>query len=225
MKKKKYFGAEEEQAVKDYIHCEGIDERNKLFTAVIRPAFNELIENIFFTYNFNTTLGSLEDIRDELMIHLFERIDKFDVTRGTKAFSFFGTVTKNWLIQKSNQAKKRVSIDEEEKVDLIKTLSINEYTKDVKNEEDAEFINFLRNSLSSAYENKTNLNEDDKSVLSIVVNLLENYNMFNIYNKKQVYVYIREGTGLQSKKITRTLQKVRMLYQASKKEFYETRDA
>ena len=70
---------------------------------------------------------------------------------------------------------------------------------------------------------KKDLNHEDKLVLGIISDILENYHMFDIYNKKQLYLYIREATDLPSRKITKTINKIKNRYIEAKKELMDVR--
>ena len=215
----KYWAETEEDAIATYVRTDNTALKHKLYCDVIERAFRTLIENIFYTYHFNKLLGSLENVEHEMLVYLYERICKFDPDKGKKSFSYFGTVTKNWMIQQSNAVKKKVPIDENENTKQILNISIKGHKEDSKKEEDMEFISLLSSNLMESQ--KLNLNDDDIAIAEIVTNLLKNYDTFNIYNKKQVYLYIKEGTGLPSRKVTKTLKKLKLVYNDMKKDFYE----
>ena len=86
-----------------------------LYETLIQPAFNEMVDKIVFTYKF-TTLPNIEELRDECKIWLTTILDKFDPTSGSKAFSYFSVITKNWFIHKvkktAEQNKREVGIEE-----------------------------------------------------------------------------------------------------------------
>lgn len=221
---RRYWDVEEEEEIKRYILSCDDKERHKIYSDIIQPVFKKLIENIFYTYNFNKTLGRLSDIENDLLIHLYEKLstNKFDIYKGTKSFSFFGTVAKNWLIQQSNQAGKKIFIDEETHSNIVQDISIDNYRTDLTNSDNIELIKLLIEQFDQfVNDEKSELTEDDKAIIEIVSNVLKNYELFNIYNKKQIYVYIREGTGLSSKKITKTIKKLRTIYKEKKEEFFD----
>ena len=63
------------------------------------------------------------------------------------------------------------------------------------------------------------LSKDDVAVLGIITDILKNYHKFNIYNKKQLYVYVREATDLPSRKITKSIKKIKNTYMVLKDDF------
>ena len=121
----KYWGELQESAIIDFNTNENTDSKHKVYNDVILPAFSKLVENIYYTYNFNKILFDYQQTRHEAMAHLYEKLGKFDPTSGAKSFSYFGTIVKNWMIQQSNAAKKQVFVDNEnvDTVVLIKVWS------------------------------------------------------------------------------------------------------
>ena len=109
----RYWGELQESAIIDFNTNDNTDSKHKLYNDVILPAFSKLVENIYYTYNFNKILFDYQQTRHEAMAHLYEKLGKFDPTSGAKSFSYFGTIVKNWMIQQSNAAKKQVFVDNE----------------------------------------------------------------------------------------------------------------
>ena len=117
MKKKKrksrqYFTQIHEDAILEYISCEKSHRRNFLYREVIQPVFLEMINKIVFTYKF-TSLPNVDSLKDECEIHLITILSNFDVSKGSKAFSYFSVITKNWFIAKVKRTaiqRKRESI-------------------------------------------------------------------------------------------------------------------
>ena len=200
----KYWGNDQEEAIVIFNTSESTEEKHKVYVTTIQPAFKKLVENIYFTYNFNKMLPDFDQIEHELVTHLYEKIDRFDVTKGKKSYSFFGTISKNWLIQKSNSKKRMSFLDGNNKDTVIQDISLSTAEKEEIQKELKEFLSHLPLFLN---ENKfkKDLNGEDKLVLGIISDILENYHMFDIYNKKQLYLYIREATDLPSRKITKTI--------------------
>jgi len=216
----KYWGDIEEKAIVIFNSSTDVDERHGVYITVIEPAFRKLVENIYYTYNFNKILTDFEQIEHELITHLYEKIDRFDHTKGKKSYSFFGTISKNWLIQKSNSKKKLYFIDNKDKEDILHNISLNNSEEENKNKNLKEFLLLLPHYLKDEYFVK-NLNKEDRLVLGVISDIIENYDMFDIYNKKQLYLYIREATDLPSRKITKTISKLKTKYIEAKKEALE----
>ena len=214
----KYWGTPQEEAIVEFNTNEDIDDKHKVFVAVIEPAFRKLVENIYYTYNFNKILWDREQIEHEVMTHLYEKLSKFDTSKNKKSFSYFGTITKNWMIQRCNADKNKRFIDDDNHDIIVQNISINAYEEKKINRHNQEFISNIIEDFDD-WDAKDNYTKDDFAVLEIVNDILKNYQRFNIYNKKQLYVYIREATDLPSRKITKSLKKIKNNYSGIKEDF------
>ena len=214
----KYWGEDQESAVVEFNTNADIDEKHKVFVDVIEPAFRKLVENIYYTYNFNKILWDREQIEHEVMTHLYEKLSKFDISKNKKSFSYFGTITKNWMIQRCNADKNKRFIDDDNQDIIVQNISIHAYEEDEVGRHKEEFISEIIGDFDN-WDAKEYYRRDDFSVLEIVNDILKNYERFNIYNKKQLYVYIREATDLPSRKITKSLKKIKLDYFNVKEDF------
>ena len=207
----KYWGEDQEAAVIEFNTNEDIEQKHQVFIKVIDPAFRKLVENIYYTYNFNKILWDRDQIEHEVMAHLYEKLGKFDVTKNKKSFSYFGTITKNWMIQRCNADKNKRFIDDDNQDMIVQNISISEYEETQIIHHNEDFINEIIKDFDD-WGAKDNYSKDDFAVLEIVNDILKNYERFSIYNKKQLYVYIREATDLPSRKITKSLKKIKINY-------------
>ena len=214
----KYWGEDQESAVVEFNTNADIDEKHKVFVDVIEPAFRKLVENIYYTYNFNKILWDREQIEHEVMTHLYEKLSKFDISKNKKSFSYFGTITKNWMIQRCNADKNKRFIDDDNQDIIVQNISIHAYEEDEVGRHNEEFISEIIGDFDD-WDAKENYTRDDFAVLEIVNDILKNYERFNVYNKKQLYVYIREATDLPSRKITKSLKKIKLDYFSVKEDF------
>ena len=214
----KYWGTPQEEAIVEFNTNEDIDDKHKVFVAVIEPAFRKLVENIYYTYNFNKILWDREQIEHEVMTHLYEKLSKFDISKNKKSFSYFGTITKNWMIQRCNADKNKRFIDDDNQDIIVHNISIHAYEENKVERHNEEFICEIIEDFDD-WDAKDNYTRDDFAVLEIVNDILKNYQRFNIYNKKQLYVYIREATDLPSRKITKSLKKIKNNYSGIKEDF------
>ena len=207
----KYWGEDQEAAVIEFNTNEDIEQKHQVFIKIIDPAFRKLVENIYYTYNFNKILWDRDQIEHEVMAHLYEKLGKFDVTKNKKSFSYFGTITKNWMIQRCNADKNKRFIDDDNQDMIVQNISISEYEEKKIIHHNEDFINEIIKDFDD-WDAKDNYSKDDFAVLEIVNDILKNYERFSIYNKKQLYVYIREATDLPSRKITKSLKKIKINY-------------
>jgi hypothetical protein len=213
-----YWTKEQEDAIVDYINTEDQELRHKIYENHLHESFKKLIENIYYTFHFYTTLPDFDNQQEDLLSYILERIEKFQPSYNKKAFSYFGTVVKNWLIQKSTKSKKFVHINEIEKELLISDESEKRF-KDVENSNyNVKVVNCIVLELEKQKNGNLAFNDDDKAITDIILYILNNTNKFDIYNKKQLYVYLKEATGLPARKITKTLVILKQVYHNVKKD-------
>jgi hypothetical protein len=210
-----YFTKVHEQAIVDYVATDDLAMREHLYREYIGPAFDELVDKIVYTYKF-TTLPNIDSLREECKVWLTTILEKFDQTKGSKAFSYFSVVTKNWFIHKvkktSVQLKREIYYD-----DLNKELESKYVMTDesyIKTRENSEFWKFLYEEINSWNSNNMKVNEE--KVYKAVMVLFESTNDIEIFNKKAIYLYIRELTGLNTKQVVNNLNKMRSRYKTWK---------
>ena len=210
-KKNLYFTQEHENAIIQYSKSDCIRERTELYVKLIQPAFNEMVDKIVFTYKF-TNLPNCESLRDECKIWLMTILDKYDPSKGSKAFSYFSVITKNWFIHKVKQQQKRnrreVDLDNISKGHEEEFLSTEESY--VSHREEQEFWNSFYQELKSW--DISQMKENDLKVYKAIVILFESKDDIEIFNKKAIYLYLREITDLNTKQIVNSLKKFRKRY-------------
>ena len=210
-KGRQYFTIVHEQAILDYVATEDIKERTDLYVNLIGPALDEMVDKIVYTYKF-TTLPNIDVLRDECKIWLVTVLDKYDKDKGSKAFSYFSVITKNWFIHKVKKQSKK-NRTEIELVDLPRDLELkyistsNPYPKEREHEE---FFNFLKNEIDSWEHDK--MKDNERKVLEAIRILFESAEDIEIFNKKAIYLYLREITGLNTKQVVNNLNKMRSKY-------------
>jgi len=223
-KKKKsnvYFTVDTEQAIVDFQNAETLPEKDVVYMARIRPAFDKLVENIIFVYKFHT-LGDVVMMKTDCISFLFENLYKFDATKGHKAFSYFSVIAKNWFIQKVKLAQKKgmnsVRFDTTVLNYLEKTNNehvVFSYEEDIFK---YEFLNILKDE-SKKWRDKFE-KPQEKKVLEAVIFLIDNPDVVTIYSKKAVFLYLKEMTGLNTKQIVTNLDKLKKKYNKIKDKYY-----
>lgn len=213
--KSHYFTSDHEDAIVKYALTKNSQIRTKLYIDFIEPAFNEMVDKIVYTYRFNS-LPNIESLQEECKIWLTTILDKFDVSKGSKAFSYFSVITKNWFIhktKKSAQRTKREICPEEISKELEQEyLSVNNgyLTK----REEIEFWKFLMEEIHLW--NDINFKENELKVVKAIGVLFDNIDNIEIFNKKAIYLYIRELTGLNTKQVVNNLNRIREYYKQFK---------
>ena len=213
---KKYFTQVHEDALIEYNNPLTPHRRKEeLYVTLLKPAFDQMVDKIVFTYKF-TTLPNIDVLREECKVWLVTVLDKFNPDKGSKAFSYFSVITKNWFIQKVKKNKKQnqreIEIDELPKEQQLKHIAVhNDY--DEEREKD-EFWGLLWTEIDKWDTDK--LKENEKKVLEAIKILLDSPNDIEIFNKKAIYLYMREITGLNTKQIVNSLNKLRKKYRIFK---------
>ena len=217
--KNNYFTKVHEDAIVKYANSTDRAERAKLYGSLIQPAFDEMVNKIIFTYKFNT-LPNIDPLREDCKIWLTTILEKYDPNKGSKAFSYFSVVTKNWFIHKvkvnSKKLKKEVSYENLVENGGADVLGTSGDSGDIYSEkrEEVEFWNSLLTQIDRW--DTGNLKQNEKSVLEAVKELLYNIDDIEIFNKKAVYLYLRELTGLNTKQVVNNLNKLREKYRTFK---------
>lgn len=134
-----YFGYEHEVAIVKYGASRDRKEREEIYNSTIEPVFEQMINKIVFTYKFNL-LPNIDDLKLECKGWLTTILDKFDPAKGSKAFSYFSVIIKNWFIhkvKKNNDKIKRESYFEDLKKESEEPelLIYNDYDEDRNKEE------------------------------------------------------------------------------------------
>ena len=134
-----YFTQDHEKAILDYCGSTCNKLRTRLYVEWIQPAFDQMVDKIVYTYKF-TTLPNIDELRDECKIWLTTILEKYDPKKGSKAFSYFSVITKNWFIHKVKQTTKRSQreVDYEDalkEVDPDKIVCYNEWENEQENRE------------------------------------------------------------------------------------------
>jgi hypothetical protein len=214
-RKNYYFTSDHEEAIIRYARISDQRERTQLYIEYIQPAFNEMVDKIVFTYKF-TNLPNCDSLREECKIWLMTILDKYDPNKGSKAFSYFSVITKNWFIHKVKRQQKRnkreIDYDNISKAYEEEFLSTNESYVTVREEE--EFWTSFYKELSSW--DTSQMKENDLKVYQAITILFESKEDIDIFNKKAIYLYLREITGLNTKQIVNSLKKFRKKYYSFK---------
>ncbi|MAH51246.1 hypothetical protein CMI37_35845 [Candidatus Pacearchaeota archaeon] len=217
-RKNYYFTLDHEDAIVRYTNTNSLRERTDLYVQLIQPAFNEMVDKIVYTYKF-TTLPNIDYLRDECKIWLMTVLDKYDPNKGSRAFSYFSVITKNWFINKVKKQQKRqrreIDYDNIPKRYEEKYLSTTESY--VSNREEEEFWKLFYEELKSW--DASQMKENDFKVYQAIKILFDSREDIEIFNKKAIYLYLREITGLNTKQIVNSLKKFRKKYSNFKQDW------
>lgn len=218
-----YFTKDTDKSLARFIRADKEETafKNQVFHDEIRPAFEKLIENLIYVYGFYN-IDDVETLKKDCLANLYEMIPKFDPDKGAKGFSYFNVVAKNWFIQKSRERNKKMRLESELYYELDHEVAKGDPKfsstphEDVVEEREFwvkfyEQMEFWRDKLSK---------KSEKQVLEAVIFLMQNPDLVSIYNKKAVYLYLREMTGLNTKQVVVNLKKIKSLYLKWKDRYY-----
>ena len=216
-KTNKYFTKVHETAIIDYASTQDRAIRTELYIELIGPAFDELVDKIVYTYKFNN-LPNIEYLKDDCKLWLITILDKYDPNRKSKAFSYFSVITKNWFIHKVKQNSKRLKRDVQyEDIAEIESEKLQVENLYEHNREMQEFWQNLFSEIDSW--EKLKLKEHERKVLEAIKILFSSIDDIEIFNKKAIYLYMREITGLNTKQIVNNLNRLRKRYRVFKSEW------
>lgn len=220
-KDNQYFNHIHDEAIDAYIHCDDPKIRNKIYIETIEPVFTELIQKIVYRFKF-TNLPNIDSLIEECHTHLVTVIPNFKKEKGFKPFSFFSIITKNWFSfrSKKNALKHKQETECAEISKSIETEFLSTENSYFKDRNQKEFLKALKEQLL-VWQN-LELKPNEIKVLHAINVLLSEIDSIEIFNKKAIFLYCRELTGLNTKQILSGLQKFRELYKVFKKDWNNT---
>jgi hypothetical protein len=214
-----YFGEDQEKAVVDYLESTDDAERNKIFNEYLREPLTIMVESIIRRYKLYRKDFEFIDLHTDTMSFLITKINKFDHTKNYKAYSYFGTICKNYLmgaIQKDQKDQNRtvsyddISSDIEERPDL--TYVIDHTPLDYK-----DVITKLTTNLEEFME-KEDLNINEQKLGYALLEIFSNFDKIfevgegNKFNKNLILLSLREMTSLSTKEIRVAIKKFKKMY-------------
>lgn len=219
-----YFDDSTQEAIVSYQKENNIALKNQIYLEKIYPALDSLIENLINVYGFNVALESRIDLKNECLEFLYTALPKFNAEKGSKAFSYFNVVAKNWLTIKSKQNAKKLqtylSIDNRDNISEHDLFTIENYNIAIDGEEmmigdeTKQQIFTLIKIISDR--TKT---ENEQICIKAVDILLQNIEEIDLLNKRAVLLYLREITGLSSKQLSIVLASLKKHYKEAKKTY------
>ena len=212
-KRKVYFGQEVQDAIIDYNSSDDDNERNIIYRDRIHKAFDKLAENIINTFKFTYFDYGFEDIKHEVVAFMVMNMHKYDHTKGSKAFSYFSVVAKNYLIlHNNNNYKKLKSHNTIDSLDKERTLNFNEKT-DLKHFSE-EIVDYFEANLLNIFKKKRDLD-----IAYSILELIKRIDEIENFNKKSLYILIREMTGVETSQITRVVNVLKNHYRKVHKDY------
>ena len=230
---KRYFGPIEEEAVALFLSSDDSVFRNEIYNKWLRHPFNKMVEAIIRRYKLYRKGETFEDLHADTLSFLMMKSDKFNSGKVTKAYSYYGTVCKHYimglLIKDDKKIKQIIPYDDvykevERRDDMIYHLDddenyIGEFIKEVKNEINLK-MELNDKEMEYEYKNKKNLLTDNERKVGVaLIDIFDNWELMfdnldggNKFNKNAILSTIREATNLETKAVRSGMRKYKRLY-------------
>jgi len=217
--KENYFDVREETAVRKFLIADTAEEKNKIYNEFLRAPLDKMISSIIRRYKLYRKDMDFEEIHIDTHSFLMTKVDKFKPSKNKKAYSYFGTICKNYLmgqiIKDQKEINRKVSYEDisssiEERPDMSYRIDEDIVESDL-------VINEYLNELKAFIDNES-LNDNEKKLGYALVDLFENYETIfsgaenNKFNKNVILLSLREMTNLSTKEIRGSIKKFKKLY-------------
>jgi hypothetical protein len=224
---KNYFTKDTENAIIRYNNEPDPEIRSKIYRDEIHYAFFKLTENIIHTFKFYyTEVDQIEHLQHEVITFLLSKLHLFNPENGAKAYSYFGTITKNWLIvYNTKNYKKRV-----QKAPVDELYKDDNYSYNMGEEKEKEKLGIFIDTYIKYVEDRFDIffpKGNDAKVADAILELFRKRENLEIFNKKALYIYIREimathGLEVKTPKITKIANKLYGLFKNNYVFYLET---
>jgi len=219
-KNKRYFTKITEIAINAYNGCDDQKLKNKIYNRFIHYPFDKMAENVIHTYKTYYFDVPYEDVKANVVAFLNEKIHKFNGDNG-RAFSYFTVVARNYLFNENNANYARMkSRDDLTKVDSSRNI-VNEVVSQQMQESKSDFIDHYTQYIDYHLDDLF-VKDRDKAIADSINELFKNRNDLYSYNKKALYILIRERTGVHTQYITKVVGKLKLIYAELYTEYNKT---
>ena len=216
-KSKVYFGTPVQEAIIRYNDSDDPAVRNKIYSEEIAAAFDKLAENLIHTFKFYYFDYSFKDVKDEVVSFLVMQMPKYRPDKG-RAFSYFSVVGKNYLILNNNNNYKKMKSQDD--------ISVLDFNRDVQGESTegdvSEYYGEFVDQMLEYWENNiTNIFRRQKDIIvaDAVLEIFRRRKHIENFNKKALYIMIREMTNSNTQHITRVINQMKNYYYNMVQEF------
>ncbi len=214
-----YFDVREEFAVRMFLTANTFDEKNKIYNEFLRYPLDKMISSIIRRYKLYRKDMDFTEIHTDTHSFLMTKIDKFSPSKEKKAYSYFGTICKNYLmgqiLKDQKEQNRKISYE-----DISSDLENNDkmvYYLDIEEREEVNIIPILQNNIKEVLESDE-LNENEMRLGIALLEIFENYeNIFpatdnNKFNKNVILLSLREMTNMSTKEIRASIKKYKKIY-------------
>lgn len=218
-KQENYFDVREEQAVRTFLLEPSVDVRNKIYNQYLRDPLDKMISSIIRRYKLYRKDMDFEEIHVDTHSFLMTKIDKFKPSKEKKAYSYFGTICKNYLmgqiIKDQKELNRKVSYE-----DISSSLEENiKFSYSIETDViDSEDIILKFKKELKLFVDEQPMNDNEKKLGIALLELFDNYETIfmsadnNKFNKNVILLSLREMTNLTTKEIRNSMKKYKKLY-------------
>jgi len=214
-----YFDVAEEAAVRRYLIAETFEEKNAIYNEFLRGPLDKMISSIIRRYKLYRKDMNFTDIHTDTHSFLMTKVDKFKPSKEKKAYSYFGTICKNYLmgqiIKDQKDTNRKISYEDissslEQRPDMV-------YYMELEKTEADDVIQQFLNELKDYVDNES-LTDNERKLGIALLELFENYKTIflgtdnNKFNKNIILLSIREMTNLSTKEIRTAMKRFKKLY-------------
>ena len=202
-KSKNYFTHDTELAIVRYNNEPDPEVRSKIYEDEIHYPFFKLTENIIHTFKFYyTEVDEIEHLQHEVITFLLSKMNLFEPSKGAKAYSYFGTICKNYLIvSNTKNYKKRI-----DKADVVEAAENEKFSYHIDDNPDKDelsefidlFVEYVEERIYELFPKK-----NDAEVADAILEIFRKRADIDVFNKKALYIYIREMVDVKTPKITK----------------------
>jgi len=212
-KKRLYFDEAVQNAIIKYNMSDNDAFRNKIYQNEIHAAFDKLCENIINTFKFTYFDDKFEDVKNEVVAFLVMNLHKYDHTKGSKAFSYFSIVAKNYLILNNNTNYKKYKTHD--KINVLDYKKTNVSDDQSFTDLSSEIIEYFESEIPKIFSKKK-----DIDVAFSIVELIKRKDEIENFNKKALYILIREMANVDTSYITKVVNELKKHYRKIANEFH-----
>ena len=215
-----YFGEPQERAVRMFLTAHTFTERNKIYSEYLRDPLNKMIDSIIRRYKLYRKNEEFRDIHADVLSFLMTKAEKFKPEKNKKAYSYFGTICKNYLMGQiiKDQKTKNRHISYENITSFLETREDQIYYMEKETRVDHNKFFLVLIDKIEEFMATTHLNENELKIGGALIDVFTNYDEIfihgegNKFNKNLVLLNLREMTNLSTKEIRNSLKKYKMIY-------------
>jgi hypothetical protein len=214
-----YFDIREENAVRMFLTASTFDEKNKIYNDYLRHPLDKMISSIIRRYKLYRKDMDFIEIHTDTHSFLMTKIDKFSPSKEKKAYSYFGTICKNYLMGQILKDQKEMNrkVSYEDISSDLENRSEMVYYLDIEPEVEVNIIPILKSYIKDVLE-ENDLNDNEIKLGIALIEVLDNYETIfpatdnNKFNKNVILLSLREMTNLSTKEIRASMKKYKKIY-------------